>query len=100
MRDFQLIEFTGENINVLRKIRKEYEKCVTLENAKIMLYLRLNKILYGCIPRGILLYETFTELLCNMRFKINPNDPCVANKTVNGKQCTIIWYVDDLKSHM
>ncbi len=32
---------------------------------------------------------------------INPYDPCVANKTIKGKQCTIIWHVDDLKiSHM
>ena len=30
--------------------------------------------------------------------KINPYDPCVANKTINGKQHTISWHVDDLKS--
>ena len=30
-------------------------------------------------------------------FVINPYDWCIANKTVNGKQCTIIWHVDDLK---
>ena len=32
-----------------------------------------------------------------MGFKLNPYDRCVANKEINGKQCTIIWYVDDLK---
>ena len=32
---------------------------------------------------------------------INPYDHCVANKIVNGNQCTIIWHVDDLKiSHI
>ena len=30
-------------------------------------------------------------------FKINPYDWCVANKTINDKQCTILWHVDDLK---
>jgi hypothetical protein len=36
-----------------------------------------------------------------MGFKLNPYDPCVANKTINGKQCTIVWYVDDNKiSHV
>jgi hypothetical protein len=30
-------------------------------------------------------------------FEPNPYDPCVANKIVNGKQCTVIWHVDDLK---
>ena len=34
-------------------------------------------------------------------FKLNPYDPCVANKKVNGSQCTVCWYVDDTKiSHM
>ena len=34
-------------------------------------------------------------------FEINPYDTCVANKIVNGKQCTVVWHVDDLKiSHV
>ena len=34
-------------------------------------------------------------------FKLNPYDPCVANKTVNGNQMTVCWHVDDLKvSHV
>ena len=34
-------------------------------------------------------------------FIINPYDPCVANKTINGKQLTVTWHVDDLKvSHV
>jgi hypothetical protein len=32
-----------------------------------------------------------------MGFKVNPYDWCVAHKVVNGKQCTIVWHVDDLK---
>ena len=32
---------------------------------------------------------------------MNPYDWCVANKVVNGKTCTIVWHVDDLKiSHV
>jgi hypothetical protein len=27
---------------------------------------------------------------------LNPYDPCVANKTINGKQMTVCWHVDDL----
>jgi hypothetical protein len=34
-------------------------------------------------------------------FEINPYDWCVADKIINGKQCTILWHVDDLKfSHI
>ena len=36
-----------------------------------------------------------------MGFVLNPYDKCVANKMVNGKQCTVLWYVDDVKvSHV
>ncbi len=36
-----------------------------------------------------------------MGFEINPYDPCVANKMVNGTQMTIRWHVDDLMiSHL
>jgi hypothetical protein len=32
---------------------------------------------------------------------INPYDPCVTNKMVDGAQLTVCWRVDDLKaSHM
>ena len=34
-------------------------------------------------------------------FVINPYDPCVVNKVVNGSQFTIMWHVDNLKmSHI
>ena len=43
----------------------------------------------------------FTSVLKDMGFVLNPVDPCVANKDINGKQCTICWYVDDNKvSHV
>ena len=34
-------------------------------------------------------------------FELNPYDRCVVNKMMNGKQCTLVWYVDKNKlSHM
>ncbi len=36
-----------------------------------------------------------------MGFELNPYDTCVANKTIDGKQCTVAWFVDDNKiSHV
>ena len=36
-----------------------------------------------------------------MGFKVNKYDRYVANKTIDGKQCTICWYMDDTKiSHV
>ena len=42
-----------------------------------------------------------TYLVNEMGFKLNPYDSCVANKVIEGTQCTIVWHVDDLKiSHV
>ena len=38
-----------------------------------------------------------TYLVDAIGFIVNPYDDCVANKVINGQQCTIAWYVDDLK---
>jgi hypothetical protein len=44
------------------------------------------------------------KLLADLKdfgFEINPCDPCVASKMVEGKQLTACWRIDDLKaSHM
>jgi hypothetical protein len=34
--------------------------------------------------------------LTSLGYVINPYDPCVANKMINGKQMTICWHLDDL----
>lgn len=50
---------------------------------------------------GLLCYEHFSDTLKKMGFLINSYDMCIANKTVNEKQCTILWYVDNIKvSHV
>ena len=34
-------------------------------------------------------------------FIVDPCDPCVTNKMINGHQFTVVWHVDDLKcSHV
>jgi len=45
---------------------------------------------------ALLFYRKLVSELQEMGFTINPYDPCVANKTVNGTQMTIRWHVDDL----
>ena len=46
---------------------------------------------------ALLWYKTFKDKLEIMGFKLNPYDPCVANSIIAGAQCTICWYVDDVK---
>ena len=45
---------------------------------------------------ALLFYCKLVANLTSLGFKINPYDPCVTNKIINGKQITIYWHVDDL----
>ena len=79
-------------------IQKDYG---VYEGKTKVMYMQLNKALYGCMKSAIIWYDTFCGTLKDLGFKLNSYDPCVANKMVNGRQCTIVWYVDDNKiSHV
>ena len=62
-----------------------------------MLYVRSSKALYGMLRAALLFYKKLRNDLEGMGFVINPYDPCVANKLVNGVYCTVCWHVDNLK---
>jgi hypothetical protein len=101
MKDFTIMKFTGASVDILCKMNRKYEKFVCVENGVRVLYVRLLKAIYGCVQSALLWYRLFYYNLKDMGFKLNPYDPCVANKEINGKQCTIVWYVDDTKiSHV
>ena len=74
-----------------------YRKYLITEKGQPVLYVKLLKALYGCLKSALLFYKKLVKDLINEGFEINPYDPCVANKIINGKQFTVVWHVDDLK---
>ena len=100
--DFTLLKVEGESVDILCRVSGKYKVFGTIEkNGKKVMYLRLKKALYGCVKSALLWYDLFTGTLQEMGFELNPYDTCVANKVIDGKQCTIAWYVDDNKiSHV
>jgi len=75
-----------------------YRKYVTTNSkGEPMLYVRLSKALYGLLQSALLFYKKLRKELEDFGFEVNPYDPCVANKIVNGSQMTVTWHVDDLK---
>eukprot|EP00957_Ditylum_brightwellii_P209238 15360916-Ditylum_brightwellii.AAC.1 len=68
-----------------------YHKYIAVDGkGKPVLYLWLQKALYGCIRSDLLFYKRLTESLQKYGFKINRFDSCVTNKMVNGKQLTMV----------
>ena len=41
--------------------------------------------------------RTFVGSLMDLGFNLNKYDACVANKDIQGSQCTVCWYVDNNK---
>ena len=80
---------------------KLYRQYVITENNKPVLYVELIKALYGTLRAALIFWRKLTSKLVEWGFTINPYDWCVANKQINGRQCTLVWHVDDMKiSHV
>jgi Reverse transcriptase (RNA-dependent DNA polymerase) len=96
------VKFDGELVDLLLKVDPTLGKYVTMERGKKVLYTLLNKALYGTVQASLLFWKRLSSFLIDKHgYKRNPYDWCVVNKTINGKQSTIVWYVDDLKiSHV
>ena len=102
MEDMVHMKLEGKMAELLVRLDpKLYREYVQIEKGKSVLYVELKKALYGTLKAALLFWRKLTAQLKEWGFKINPYDWCVANKTINGKQCTILWHVDDLKiSHV
>jgi Reverse transcriptase (RNA-dependent DNA polymerase) len=97
MPDFTLMKLTGVTVDIMIEVDNMYKGIITYKNNKPVLYLQLKKALYGCVQSAILWYDLFSNTLKVMGFELSPYDPCVANKIIEGTQCTIVWYVDNKK---
>jgi Reverse transcriptase (RNA-dependent DNA polymerase) len=95
------MRLVGTMVELLLRIAPEYEQYVVIEGGQKVLYVLLLKALYGTMRAALLFWRKLTSKLQEWGFALNPYDPCVANKTIDGTQCTVLWHVDDLKiSHV
>ena len=94
-----IMKIRGQLVDMLVDIAPhEYQEFVRFEGTHKVLYVRMIKALYGMLQSSLLYYKKFRKDLEEIGFEINPYDPCVANRIIKGKQQTVTWHVDDLKS--
>ena len=102
-KDKAIVRIRGLVADMLVEIAPEvYSQYITKDKKgnSELLVVCLNA-LYGTMVAALLFYEKFSNSLNSNGFVKNPNDPCVWNKIVNGKQLTIVFHVDDCKlSHV
>ena len=66
-----------------------------------MIYAALRKALYDDLIASLIFWWYLNGVLGSWGLDTKPYASCVMNKTVYGKQCTILWHVDDIKiSHV
>ncbi len=80
------------NTALLLEIKPEWRRYIC-KNGTIVV--QLERALCRLIESAKLWYEEITAYLKPLGFIPNPHDPCVLSKDFNGKQCTLVLYVDD-----
>ena len=98
-----IVRIRGPLVDMLVEIAPEvYGPYVTTDkHGNKQLLVECQNALYGTMVASLLYYEKFTASLRSEGYEMNPYDPCVWNKMINGKQCTILFHVDDCKiSHV
>ena len=78
-------------------VNLELKKEVIYDGKNNVLYLKIVKALYGCVKSALPWYQLFLSEPTKIGLTMNDYDRYVVNKMINGKQCTITWYVDDVK---
>ena len=85
-------------VDILCEIDPIYLDYMVTEGNQKVLYVHITQAIYRMPVSAMLNYCKLTKALLSYGFELNPYDPCVANKMVNGEQLTVSWHVDDLKS--
>ena len=98
-KDMAIIKLRGVLVDILVALAPDVYKSYTMTDKKgtIQLLVQCQNALYGTMVASLLYYRKFTKSLTGIGFELNPYDPCVANKMIDGKQMTICFHVDDCK---
>ena len=102
MHELVHVKFEGVMVETLINIDPDqYLKYARTERGKIVVYYGLSKVMYGTLQYSLLFWRKLARELKALGSDINPYDWYVANKIIDGKQCTIICHMDNLNiSHV
>jgi hypothetical protein len=98
-KDMALIKIRGILVDILVEIAPDVYKSYVSKDKKgsKQLLVQCQNALYGTMVASLLYYRNFVKSLTDIDFVINPYDPSVANKMIEGDHMTICFHVDDCK---
>ena len=85
-KDKLVLRLRGKLADILIKMAPAiYRKHITISiKGETVLHMRALDAIYGIMKAALLFYQKFVGDLMTIGFELNPYDPCVGNKTING----------------
>jgi hypothetical protein len=86
-------------VDILVEISPDVYKSYVSNDKKGLkqLLVQCQNALYGTMVASLLYYQKLVKSLMYIDFVINPYDPFVANKMIEGNHMTVCFHVDDCK---
>jgi hypothetical protein len=100
-----IMKIRGPLVDMLLKIAPEAYKGYWTYKCKtkvLDMYIKMLKAIYGMLQSSLLYYKKFCKDIESIGFKVNPYNPSVANRIVNGKQhtgCILARQRFEIQSH-
>ena len=92
------LKFDGDLVELLIPVEPTYQPYIMYEGRQPMIYTELDKALYGTLQAALLVWQKLSIFLTEKHgFMQNEYDWYVMNKMMSGRQCSVAWYVDDIK---
>jgi hypothetical protein len=98
-KDMAFIKIRGILVYILVEISPDVYKSYVSKDKKgsKQLLVQCHNAMYGTMVASLLYYRKLVKSLTDIDFVMNPYDPCVSNKMIEGNQMTICFHVDDCK---
>ena len=94
-----LLKVWGCFVNIMCDINPEHKANVRYKRCQKVLYIHVLRAIYGCVESTLHWYTLYIDTLQKKGYVINPYAFCVSSKIIEGKQYTIVWFVDDNKAY-
>jgi hypothetical protein len=98
-KDMAFIKIRGILVEILVEIAPDvYKPHISRDKKGVkQLLVQFQNAFYGTMVASLLYYRKFVKSFTDIDFTINPYNPCMANKKIEGRQMNICFHVDDCK---
>ena len=72
MKNEVLINITGKEVGVFCEIDPSLAEFLVMKKGQNILYINIDKALYGCVQSALLWYELYSSTLKDVGFELKP----------------------------